>query len=144
MPDEPLDRRILREIRDRLKQSREAVDEYHRLEAALAALEPAAAAVSQRAPSRRRREPVKPRAPRGANRDKALAIIAERPGVTIAELAAATGIKRNVLYGVTRTLTARGAIQRVALGDDAFGFRKSDSDSSPPDGSDEPDSAEKA
>jgi hypothetical protein len=39
MAEEPLDRRISREIRERLKQSRAAVEEYARLEAALEALD---------------------------------------------------------------------------------------------------------
>ncbi len=120
----PLDRRILGEIRARLKESRAAVEEYERLRAALTALETAGGATP--APARRRRSgpaPTKRRAPRGANRDMALAVIADRPGVTVAELAAATGIAKKVLYGLTRSLTERGQIERVGLPGDTFGFR---------------------
>src|SRR3954470_15500067 len=131
MSDEPLDRRILREIRARLNESRAAAQEYERIQAALSALEPTPATTS-RTPSRARRRTTttsrKPRARRGANRDQALQVIADRPGVTVAELAAATGIAKNVLYSLTRTLTKRGAIERVELPPDTFGFRIARSD----------------
>jgi hypothetical protein len=127
MADEPLDRRILREIRDRLAQSRAAVEEYERLEAALAALAALDASTGEapRAsrPRRARSAPSRPRAPRGANRDKALEVIADRPGITVAELSSATGIPRNVLYSLTRGLTERRRIERVSLPGDSFGFR---------------------
>ena len=126
MSDEPLDRRILREIRARLNASRAAVEESQRLQAALSALGSDASTTS-RTPSRARRRTAttsrKPRARRGANRDKALQVIAERPGVTVAELVSATGIAKNVLYSLTRTLTQRGAIERVELPADTVGFR---------------------
>jgi hypothetical protein len=133
MADEPLDRRILREIRERLKQSQAAVEEYRRLEAALAALD-ASTGEAPRAPraSRPRRSrsaPSRPRAPRGANRDKALEAIADRPGITVAELSSVTGIARNVLYSLTRGLTERGRIERVSLPGDSFGFRITQGDS---------------
>src|SRR3712207_6782249 len=124
MPEEPLDRRILREIRERLAELRAAAVEAERLEAALTALETAGTEAPTPPPARSSKpEPARKRAPRGANRDKALEVIAERPGVTVAELASATGIARNVLYGVTRSLAESGVIERVALGGDAFGFR---------------------
>ena len=63
------------------------------------------------------------RAPRGENQDKALAAIRDQPGITVAELSAATGITKNVLYGLTRTLTERGLIERMDGGDGAVGFR---------------------
>jgi hypothetical protein len=124
MSDEPLDRRIVREIRARLKESRAAAQEYERLQAALSALEPSPATTPRPASrARRTRNASKPRARRGANRDKALQVIADRPGVTVAELASATGITKNVLYSLTRTLTQRGAIERVELPADTVGFR---------------------
>src|SRR3954451_16593472 len=124
MRKEALDRRILREIRDGLKASRAAVEEYDRLQAVLKALGPSTGGT--RAParaSRSRRAPTKTRARRGANREKALLVIADRPGVTLAELASATGIAKNVLYSLTRSLTGRGQIERVALPGGTFGFR---------------------
>jgi hypothetical protein len=112
----------------RLNQLRAAVEEYERLQAALTALETAGDATP--APARRRRfgtPPTKKRAARGANRDRALRVIADRPGVTVAELAAATGIGKNVLYGLTRSLTERRHIERVGLPGDTFGFRIAES-----------------
>src|SRR4051794_32174956 len=129
MSDEPLDRRILSEIRARLSESRAAAEEYDRLQAALSALgtDSSTTSRSSRTPSRARRRTTtasrKPRARRGANRDKALQVIADRPGITVAELASSTGIAKNVLYSLTRTLTQRGAIERVELPGDTFGFR---------------------
>jgi hypothetical protein len=124
MAQESLDRRILREIRARLQDSRAAVDEYDRLQAALTALETAAGGNPVPAqPPRSSTAPTKKRAPRGANRDKALHVIADRPGVTIAELTSTTGIARTVLCSLTRSLTERGQIERVTLPGDALGFR---------------------
>src|SRR3954454_5202528 len=124
MSEERLDRRILREVRARLKESRAAVEEYDRLQAALAALGTGGGDASTRTrPARASSSAPKRRARRGANRDKALRVIADRPGVTVAELASATGIAKNVLYSLTRTLTQRGAIERVELPADTFGFR---------------------
>jgi hypothetical protein len=124
MAEEPLDRRILREIRARLKELRAAVDEYDRLHAALRALD--AGAGKTRTPARSPRStsaPTKKRAARGANREKALGVIADRPGVTVAELTASTGIARNVLYSLTRALTEQGHVERVGLPGETFGFR---------------------
>lgn len=120
MAHEPLDRRILREIRERLKESRAAVNEYHRLEAALEALD---GAHHETGPRTAPRATAKPRAARGANRDKALKAIDARPGVTVAELASTTGIAKNTLYALTRTLTEQRLIERVALPGDTVGFR---------------------
>ena len=124
MADEPLDRRILREIRERLKQSRAAVEEHNRLEAALQALDKidgdkTATTRPRRASTRR----TGTRAPRGANREKALTAIRDQPGISIAQLSAATGITKNVLYRLTRTLTERGVVERVDAADGAVGFR---------------------
>jgi hypothetical protein len=124
MSEEPLDRRILREIRARLTESRAAKGEYERLQAALSALNegPAETPVQARAP-RRTTASTRQRAPRGANREKALQVIGDRPGVTVAELAAATGITKNVVYSLTRTLTQQEQIERVQLPGDSVGFR---------------------
>jgi len=127
MSVEPLDRRILREIRARLKESREAVDEYERLQAMLRALD---GGVDEPRPATRRPRRAAPstthRAPRGANREKALRVIGDRPGVTVAELASATGIAKNVVYSLTRALTRQGHIERLELPGDTIGFRVAD------------------
>jgi hypothetical protein len=123
MADEPLDRRISREIRERLKQSRAAVQEYDRLEAALQALDEMDGDTTTKTRPRRSTGRAGTRAPRGANRQKALAAIRDQPGISVAQLSAATGITKNVLYGLTRTLTERGEIERVDDADGAGGFR---------------------
>jgi hypothetical protein len=120
MADEPLERRVQREIRERLKQSRAAVLEYERLQAALQALDTMDDDTTAKTRTRRR---TRARAPRGANREKAVAAILDQPGITVAQLSGATGISKNVLYGLTRTLTERGEIERVDGGDGAVGFR---------------------
>jgi hypothetical protein len=98
----------LSEIRDRLKESRAAVQEYERLQAALRALDSETdgtrRAQTRPRPRRSNSSPRKQRAARGANREKALAVIADRPGVTVAELASATRIAKGVVYSLTRTL----------------------------------------
>jgi hypothetical protein len=130
MSEEPLDRRILREVRARLKESRAAVDEYERLQAALRALDEGAAETPARARAPRRTSaPTRQRARRGANRERALRVVGDRPGLTVAELAAATGIAKNTVYSLTRVLTQQGEIERVQLPGDSIGFRLSDATS---------------
>jgi len=55
------------------------------------------------------------RAPRGANREAVLRVVAERPGVTTRELVAASGVKRGSLSALLRTLTQRGDLEKCAL-----------------------------
>ena len=123
MADEPLDRRIHREIRERLKQSRAAVHEYNRLDAALQALDKMDGATITKTRARARGRRTATRAPRGANQNKALAAIRDQPDISIAQLSAATGITKNVLYGLTRTLTEPGLVERVDGADGAVGFK---------------------
>jgi hypothetical protein len=65
------------------------------------------------------------RAPRGANREKALSAIRDQPGISVAQLSAATGISKNVLYGLMRTLTDEpwSSGWRVAMGGWVLGCR---------------------
>ena len=104
-----------REINARLKELRPLVDEYHRLEAAAAALDgvgstapPArrgdargAGAARARAPSARP-APGRRGRPRGSGTraKQALELVRTRPGITIPELAEAMGIQQNYLYRV--------------------------------------------
>lgn len=123
MPD--LLDRVLGEIRERMEHSRAAADEYRRLEAALAALETErqldpGEERSSRTRSRRR---ARARAPRGANRDAVLALVAERPGVTAAEAAQATGIARATVSSTLSKLVSDGALERVELPGGSRGFR---------------------
>jgi hypothetical protein len=134
---EPLLQRIQVEIRTRLRASEPAVHEYARLEKALAALDVVAAAdtrsartitpasapaarTRRRSPSRR---PNGSRAPRGANRAAVLRVLDERPGVSVAELAAASGVQRPVLYTLLKTLEQRGEIAKEPLPGGSTGYR---------------------
>jgi hypothetical protein len=60
-------------------------------------------------------KPARGRAPRGANREAVLRVVAERPGVTTRELAAASGVKGGTLSALLRTLTQRGELEMRAL-----------------------------
>jgi hypothetical protein len=121
--------RIHGEIRERLAASAAAVREYERLEAALAALDGVAAAprpttaqpsrASRKRPARRA---TAKRAPRGVNRAAALRAIGERPGIGVADLIAATGINRPVLYALLARLVEQGAVVKQALPGDPAGY----------------------
>jgi hypothetical protein len=119
--------RIERELRQRLEATRAAKHEHDRLEAALRALDGASsgsaasmasgrAARSAQGSRRRRASRARARrAPRGQNRERVLAAVRERPGATTAELAAVSGVERNTLYALLRTLVSRGELERHEL-----------------------------
>src|SRR3954452_18865375 len=91
---------VKRTLRDRLEELRPLVEEYRQLERAAAALGGAAATrtaeggTSSRA-SRRRGGTQ--RTPRGGNKRAVFAVVAERPGVTVGELAEVTKIGRPLI-----------------------------------------------
>jgi hypothetical protein len=144
--------RVHAQTRERLEQLRPAVEEYERLQAALAVLgglapggrdaavasPPAAGSndgVSQPAESPRRRarsggaagrragaRDRAPRAPRGANRAAVLAAARDRPGASAGELAAATGIGRPIVHALLNRLTERGELVRSALPSGGNGY----------------------
>jgi hypothetical protein len=114
-----------REIDARLKELRPLVDEFHRLEAAAAALEgvPASTGSSTAAtaaPARRTRRTRRAAStgtgrrgrPRGSGTraKQALELVRARPGITIRELADAMGIHANYLYRVMPTLESEGQV----------------------------------
>jgi hypothetical protein len=117
------------EIGTRLKELKPLIEEYERLEAAVAALDgvpatgPARAASTSaaKAPSRRRnssngdgrRGRPKGSGTRGA---EALALVKESPGITIPELAAKMGIKQNYLYRVLPGLADDGLVAKDGRG----------------------------
>jgi hypothetical protein len=124
------------EIGARLKELRPLVDEYHRLEAASAALDGVPAQTSagngsaspQRATARvkaagRRRSSAgagtgrrgrpKGSGTRGA---EALALVKESPGITIPEIAEKMGIKQNYLYRVLPGLAEDGLVKKDGRG----------------------------
>jgi DNA-binding PadR family transcriptional regulator len=55
------------------------------------------------------------RAPRGANREAVVRVVAERPGVTARELAAASQVTGGTLYTLLRRLTDDGTLEKRAL-----------------------------
>jgi hypothetical protein len=133
-----------REISARLKELRPLVDEYHRLEAAAAALdgvggggaEPSAGGAT--GSTRRGRRPAAsgatPRSrgagsnggggtgrrgrPRGSGtRSKqALELVRTRPGISIPEMAEAMGIQQNYLYRVLPGLQKDGLVRKDGRG----------------------------
>lgn len=118
------------EIAQRLKELRPLVDEYHRLDAALQALEGVGAEpgpAPRSAPARSRRasggasggsgDSRRGRPKGSGNRGKeALTLVKERPGITIPELAEAMGIKQNYLYRVLPGLQKDGLVRKEGRG----------------------------
>ncbi len=129
MPEELLER-IHAELRDRVETSRGAVEEYRRLERALAALD--AVQASDRPRPRREARSSKRgggsvpaprrRAPRGQNRERVLAVVAERPGASAAELSKASGIRRGVLYELLGRLVRSGDLRKEKLPGGVAGY----------------------
>jgi sugar-specific transcriptional regulator TrmB len=124
-----------REIDERLKELRPLVDEFHRLEAASAALQGVGGASNSRTastPARRtRRRSASASAstgtatgtgrrgrPRGSGtRSKqALELVRTRPGITIPEIAEAIGIQQNYLYRVLPSLQKDGVVRKEGRG----------------------------
>jgi IclR helix-turn-helix domain len=85
-----------------------------------AAAEPAPA--TPRSPARRKPPAPRPRAPRGANREAVLKVVGERPGVTNAELSAASGVQRGTLSTLLRTLVTRGELEKRSLPGGKVGY----------------------
>jgi hypothetical protein len=127
MPDELLDR-ILAEIRERLDASRAAYEESQRLEAALRALgtgravEPSRPRATSRRASRSRARS-SARAPHGENLRRIRAVVAERPGATAGEIAAATGIARPTVASTLGKLARDGELEKTTLPSRAVGYR---------------------
>ncbi len=117
------------EIAQRLEELQPLVEEFHRLQAALSALD----GVSSEAPAKPRRAARRPSRnassgssagsgqrgrPKGSgSRGKeALSLVKERPGITIPELADAMGIKQNYLYRVLPGLQKDGLVRKEGRG----------------------------
>lgn len=110
----------VREIEERLQELRPLIDEFRRLEAAVAVLNdvgsPAAngaRAATANGASRGRR-----RGRRGENTraTQTIELVRAHPGITIAELAKHMGIKPNYLYRVLPQLVDEGKIRREGKG----------------------------
>jgi CRP-like cAMP-binding protein len=118
-----------REIEARLKELRPLVDEFHRLEAAAAALDGVGSARGSAAPARRgSRRASAPAAPStgprrrgrprgsGTRSKQALEQVRTRPGITIPEIAEAMGIQQNYLYRVLPALQKDGLVRKDGRG----------------------------
>jgi CRP-like cAMP-binding protein len=118
-----------REIEARLKELRPLVDEFHRLEAAAAALDGVGSASGAAAPARRGpRRAAAPAAPStgprrrgrprgsGTRSKQALELVRTRPGITIPEIAEAMGIQQNYLYRVLPALQKDGLVRKDGRG----------------------------
>jgi CRP-like cAMP-binding protein len=115
--------RVLGEIRERMERAQAAVEESRRLEAALAALERERSESSPRPRRGRRGAGAGRRAPRGANRDAIVGVVSERPGVSAAEIAGATGIARATVGSTLSRLVADGVLELVELPAGGRGYR---------------------
>ena len=124
-----------REIDARLKELRPLVDEYHRLEAASAALQGVGGTTNSRASAaapaarrtRRRSSTGGTRTGTGAGRrgrprgsgtrsKQALELVRSRPGITIPEIAESIGIQQNYLYRVLPSLQKDGLVRKEGRG----------------------------
>ena len=63
------------------------------------------------------------RAPRGQNQAAVLGVIAQRPEVSVAEIAQVTEIAKPLIHNTTRAAVERGELYRVALPGGGHGFR---------------------
>jgi DNA-binding transcriptional ArsR family regulator len=81
-----------------------------------------------------------PRAARGANRAAVLRVLSERSGMSVSELATASGIKRPVLYALLSKLAEAGEVAKEPLpgGTTGYSLQRSDAAASaePADGRD--------
>lgn len=109
----------VKEIEERLRELQPLVDEYHRLEAAAAALGGVGMTVPARAGrasngNRRGR----PRGRRGENTraTQAVELVRAQPGITIPDLARHMGIKPNYLYRILPQLEEDGKVRREEKG----------------------------
>ncbi|MCW2994610.1 MAG: Rrf2 family transcriptional regulator [Conexibacter sp.] len=116
-----------REMQERLKELRPLVDEFHRLEAAVSALDGVGDKATATAPSRRRSGGSTGGAaagngrrgrPRGSGTrgKQALELVTTNPGITIPEIAEKMGIQQNYLYRVLPGLQKEGLIRKEGRG----------------------------
>jgi hypothetical protein len=107
----------LKEIDARMRELRPLVEEFHRLEKAKQALSGVDGSprqgrrrgASASGGASRRRGRGRPRGS-GNRARQALELVRTRPGITIAEMADAMGIKANYLYRVMPTLESEGQV----------------------------------
>lgn len=120
--------RVIAEITQRRDELRPLLDEYQRLQAAEATLadsKPTRRAPRHTRPRSSQGQSGKKRAPRGANRQRILDAVGERPGVSTGELAAASGIAGPTLATTVSKLVREGLLERVEQPEGASGLRRS-------------------
>jgi len=113
----------LREVDRELAGVEPLMRERERLEAALALppfAEPSRPPVAAKPVSPRK---VSTRAPRGANREAILSVVAERPGTTAAEISDVTKISRAVTYNTLAKLIEQGKLEKTELPGGQTGYK---------------------
>jgi hypothetical protein len=126
---------IRQQLRERLDELRPLMSEYERLVEAERALRPEGPRPkSNDGGSRRRPRPQSRRggsrsttstpSARAANREKVLAVIAERPGVTKAELQESSGLSGAGVAQNLRRLVGRGEVREESLPGGQTGYRR--------------------
>jgi CRP-like cAMP-binding protein len=119
-----------REMQGRLKELRPLVDEFHRLEAAISALDGVGSdAAPAPAPRRRSKASTNGAATSGSSNGRrgrprgsgtrgkqALELVKGNPGITIPEIAQKMGIQQNYLYRVLPGLQKEGLIRKEGRG----------------------------
>jgi len=117
----------VREIEERLQELRPLIEEFHRLEAASAALNGVSAVGATAARRRPSPSPAtngtvrrgRPRGGRAGDNTRAaqtVELVRTQPGITIPELASHMGIKPNYLYRVLPQLADEGRVRRDGKG----------------------------
>ena len=118
----------VREIEERLQELRPLIEEFHRLEAASAALNGVSAVGATTARRRPSPSPAttngtarrgRPRGGRVGDNTRAaqtVELVRTQPGITIPELASHMGIKPNYLYRVLPQLADEGRVRREGKG----------------------------
>lgn len=135
--------RVRRELQQRLEDIEKELagfeglrKERDRIRRAVALLDDVASSEPAKRSGARNRAARRPAAPRGANRQRALAAIGEHPGITLGELATLTGIGRTTLAALARRLETDGSIVRFELPGGQRGLRLpndgAEADQSPP------------
>jgi hypothetical protein len=117
---------IRRKAQQRLQQIEPLIEEAERLRDVLAVIEERS--LPERAPrhslarshrdasSRPQGGPAQPRAAKGANKRVIIELIGQRPGITPAEIAQTTGLKRTVVASTVSRLKRYGELRNHELG----------------------------
>jgi Winged helix-turn-helix DNA-binding len=102
----------LRELQPYLDEA----DQLRRVIEAIDAAEPAPSPVPARPPLKAAPAVDGARAPQGANKRRILALVIERPGITAADVARSTGLKRTVVASTMSRLKRTGELEPYGRG----------------------------